>query len=78
MKTDAPGNPGIPPRWTSSAKSGVGTACNAISHIWFTLAYGILDEIYCPRLDWACTRDMGFIVTDGREFFLKSGGIQNL
>jgi glucoamylase len=65
----APGWPGIPARWTSSAKSGVGTALSPTSRVWFTLSHGILDEIYHPRLDLACTRDMGLIVTDGQEFF---------
>ncbi|OGP81865.1 MAG: glucan 1,4-alpha-glucosidase [Deltaproteobacteria bacterium RBG_13_65_10] len=65
----APGWPGIPPRWTSSAKSGVGTALSPASRVWFTLSHGILDEIYYPRLDQACTRDLGLIVTDGRSFF---------
>jgi len=65
----APGWPGIPPRWTSSAKTGVGTALNQHSKVWFTLSHGILNEIYFPRVDQACTRDMGFIVTDGHEFF---------
>ena len=65
----APGWPGIPPRWTSSAKSGVGTALNQHSRVWFTLSHGILNEVYFPRVDQACTRDMGFIVTDGLEFF---------
>lgn len=65
----APGGPGIAPRWTSSAKSGVGTALNTTSHVWFTVSHGILDEIYYPRVDRACTRDMGLIVTDGQAFF---------
>jgi glucoamylase len=65
----APGWPGIPPRWTSSAKSGVGTALNHSSRVWFTLSHGIFDEIYYPRVDQACTRDMGMIVTDGKDFF---------
>ncbi|MGB8324929.1 MAG: hypothetical protein WCE52_18370, partial [Candidatus Acidiferrum sp.] len=65
----APGWPGIPPRWTSSAKSGVGTALNQHSKVWFTISHGILNEVYFPRVDQACTRDMGFIVTDGRDFF---------
>lgn len=64
-----PGHPGIPPRWTSSAKSGVGTALSSSSHVWFTLSHGIFNEIYYPRIDQACTRDMGLIVTDGRTFF---------
>jgi len=65
----APGQPGIPPRWTSSAKSGVGTSLNLTSRVWFTLSHGIFDEVYYPRLDQACTRDMGMIVTDGEDFF---------
>jgi glucoamylase len=65
----APGAPGIPPRWTSSAKSGVGSALNSASHVWFTLSHGIFNEIYYPRLDQACIRDMGMLVTDGSAFF---------
>ncbi|MGH7056982.1 MAG: glycoside hydrolase family 15 protein, partial [Acetobacteraceae bacterium] len=69
MSNPAPGGPGIAPRWTSSAKSGVGTALAARSHVWFTISHGILNEIYFPRIDEACTRDLGFIVTDGKDFF---------
>jgi glucoamylase len=65
----APGAPGIPARWTSSAKSGVGTALNPSSRVWFTLSHGIFNEIYYPRVDQACTRDLGLIVTDGKDFF---------
>src|SRR5258708_10749401 len=65
----APGGPGIPPSWTSSAKSGVGTALNQHSKVWFTLSHGILNEVYFPGVGQACTRDMGFIVTNGRDFF---------
>ncbi|HYM77280.1 MAG TPA: glucan 1,4-alpha-glucosidase [Candidatus Dormibacteraeota bacterium] len=65
----APGWPGIPPRWTSSAKSGAGTALNQHSKVWFTVSHGILNEVYFPRVDQACTRDMGFVVTNGRDFF---------
>lgn len=65
----APGWPGIPPRWTSSAKTGIGTALNQHSRVWFTLSHGILNEIYYPRVDQACTRDMGFLVSNGVDFF---------
>ncbi len=65
----APGWPGIPPRWTSSAKTGAGTALNQHSKVWFTISHGILNEVYFPRVDQACTRDMGFIVTNGVDFF---------
>jgi glucoamylase len=65
----APGWPGIPPRWTSSAKTGIGTALNPHSRVWFTLSHGILNEVYFPRVDQACTRDMGLIITDGVSYF---------
>jgi glucoamylase len=65
----APGWPGIEPRWTSSAKTGIGTALNLHSRVWFTLSHGILNEIYFPRVDQACTRDFGLIVTDGANYF---------
>ena len=65
----ASGWPGIPARWTSSAKTGVGTALSNKSRVWFTLSHGIFNEIYYPRIDQACIRDMGLIVTDGADFF---------
>jgi glucoamylase len=68
-KPFAPGWPGLPARWTSSAKSGIGTAVSRDSRVWFTLSHGILNEIYYPRVDHACTRDLGFIVTDGKAYF---------
>ncbi len=64
-----PGSPGIPGRWTSSAKSGIGKALNSLSRVSFTLSHGIIDEVYFPMEDQACTRDMELIVTDGKDFF---------
>ncbi len=66
---NAPGHPGIQPHWTSSAKSGVGTSITRESRVWFTVAHGILDEIYHPFIDSATTRDFGFVVTNGADFF---------
>jgi glucoamylase len=37
--------------------------------VWFTLSHGILNEVYYPRVDQACLRDLGLIVTDGHTFF---------
>ena len=59
----APGAPGIAPRWTSSAKVGVGTALNDFSPVWFTHSHGVLNEIYYPYPDSACTRDCELVVT---------------
>lgn len=65
----APGAPGITPRWTSSAKSGVGTALSRKSPLWFTLSHGILNEIYYPRVDNACTRDFELVITGPQVYF---------
>jgi len=65
----APGCPGSPARWTSSSKSGVGTAVSSQSRLWFTVSHGIINEIYYPNIDRADTRDFGLLVTDGLKFF---------
>src|SRR5881296_2170755 len=65
----APGWPGISPRWTSSAKEGVGTSASYQSRVWFTISHGILNEVYYPRIDQANTRDVEFLVADGDQYF---------
>jgi glucoamylase len=65
----APGAPGIAGKWTSSAKSGIGKSINANNPISFTISHGILNEVYYPREDNACTRDMELLVTNGKDFF---------
>lgn len=64
----APGSPGIAPRWTSSAKDGIGTAYSASSPVWFTLSHGIVNEIYYPHVDCPNTRDLQFLISDGETF----------
>ncbi|HEX7406039.1 MAG TPA: glucan 1,4-alpha-glucosidase [Candidatus Binatia bacterium] len=64
----APGHPGIAPRWTSSAKTGVGTAISGLSRVWFTISHGIVNEVYYPRIDQANTRDFGLLIADGAQF----------
>lgn len=62
--TAAPGAPGIPPTWTSSAKDAVGTAVG-VGRVWFTVGHGIVNEVYWPAVDHPQVRDLGFIVADG-------------
>jgi glucoamylase len=64
----APGAPGITPRWTSSAKDGIGTAYHTSSRLWFTLSHGIVNEVYYPHVDTPNTRDLQFLITDGETF----------
>src|SRR5579884_1270220 len=68
-ESNPPGYPGIPPTWTSSAKTGFGTAAGAQSRIWFTTSHGIIDEIFFPYIDQPNTRDLGLLISDGSTFF---------
>ena len=63
------GAPGLPPKWTSSSKDGVGTAYSTASSVWFTISHGILNEIYYPTIDRPQVRDMQFLVTNGAGLF---------
>lgn len=72
----APGQPGIAPTWTSSAKDVVGCALDS-ARIWFTLGFGIVNEVYYPRLDTPQIRDLGFIVADGRGFWSEVKRLEN-
>jgi glucoamylase len=64
-----PGRPGIAPRWTAGAKTAVGRSADEHSRVWFTIARGIVSEVYYPMTDQANSRDLGFLVADGLEFF---------
>jgi glucoamylase len=68
---DAPGEPGQPPRWVPSGKSGVGRALCDDSRVWFTIGQGILNEIAYPRIEQTAVRDFGLILTDGETLFAE-------
>ncbi|MEJ2392626.1 MAG: hypothetical protein P8019_14665, partial [Gammaproteobacteria bacterium] len=65
----APGSPGLPPTWTSSAKQMVGTALTD-SRVWFTVGHGVINEVYYPRVDIPQIRDLGFIIADNKGFWV--------
>lgn len=62
------GHPGATPTWQTARKTGVGTAWSERSRVWFTLARGIVTEVYYPRVDVANVRDLQFLITDGETF----------
>ncbi len=66
----APGRPGISPTWTSSAKDMIGMALGH-SRLWFTVGYGIVNEVYFPRIDVPQIRDLGFIIADDKGFWVE-------
>jgi glucoamylase len=66
----APGGPGLQPTWSSSNKEMVGCSADR-SRLWFTIGGGILNEVYYPRVDIPQIRDLGFIVADGKGFWVE-------
>ncbi|HEM8198886.1 TPA: glucan 1,4-alpha-glucosidase [Providencia stuartii] len=63
----ASGAPGSTATWTSSAKDMVGTAIGQ-GRVWFTVGYGILNEVYWPSCSTPQIRDLGFIIA-GDDFW---------
>src|SRR5687768_1681744 len=80
MKTafteEAPGEPGIPPTWCSSAKEMVGCSLGP-SRLWFTLGGGIVNEVYYPLADLPQIRDLGFIIADDDGFWIELKRLDN-
>src|ERR1051326_6367228 len=64
----APGAPGTAPTWTSSAKDMVGSS-HGPARLWFTLGFGIVNEVYYPRVDIPQIRDLGLIVAGPDGFW---------
>ncbi len=46
-----PGQPGNDAHWPTAAKQGFGAANTTRSKVWFTLADGVMTEVYYPTLD---------------------------
>src|SRR3954452_3307511 len=64
----APGAPGALSHFDLARKDCVGTARNTTSRIWFTVADGVLSDVYEPNVDTTNVETMQFIVTDGKSF----------
>ena len=65
---EAPGAPGLEPRWTSSEKDVVGTAYSTSSRLWWTISHGTVNELYHPSIDRPQVRDLELLITDGESF----------
>ncbi|RKS77521.1 glucan 1,4-alpha-glucosidase [Motilibacter peucedani] len=64
---------GAPARGTSShfdlaRKDCVGTAQNGRSKVWFTVADGVLSDVYWPTIDNTEVETLQYVVTDGSSF----------
>jgi glucoamylase len=57
-------------RWTTGNKDGVGTAPGAKSRVWFTLARGVVTEVFYPAVDSPNIRRLSVIVVAGDRIFI--------
>ncbi|CAM3657210.1 glucodextranase DOMON-like domain-containing protein [Kibdelosporangium persicum] len=64
----AQGGPGALSHFGLARKDCVGTARNTTSKVWFTVADGVLSDVYAPTIDNTNVETLQFIVTDGRTF----------
>ena len=66
----APPSPFAHPTWASARKDMVGASLGS-SRLWFTIAEGIVTEVYYPRIDIPQIKDLGFIIADDRGFWVE-------
>src|SRR5512144_86872 len=50
--------------WTTGAKQGLGTATTTSSKVWYTLAQGVMTDVFYPTLDHSDVQDLQFIIVD--------------
>jgi glucoamylase len=65
---DAPGGPGSLSHHDLARKDCLGTARNTASKIWYTVANGVLSDVYAPTVEATNVETMQYLVTDGSSF----------
>ncbi len=64
----APGGPGALSHFDLARKDCLGTARNTTSKVWYTVADGVLSDVYYPTVDNTNVETLQYIVTDGATF----------
>jgi glucoamylase len=64
----APGGPGAPSYFDLARKDCVGTAADSASKVWYTVADGVLSDVYEPTIDNTDVSTLQYVVTDGSTF----------
>ena len=64
----APDGPGALSHYDLARKDCVGTARNTSSRVWFTVANGVLSDVYYPTIDNTNVETLQYVVTDGSTF----------
>jgi glucoamylase len=66
--TAAPGSPGAASYFDEARKDCLGTAENTESKVWYTVADGVLSDVYEPTVDNTDVQTLQYVVTDGSTF----------
>jgi glucoamylase len=64
----APGAPGAPSYFDLARKDCLGTAANSGSKVWYTVAGGLLSDVYERTIDNTNVSTLQYVVTDGSTF----------
>ena len=65
---DPQGAPGALSHFDLARKDCFGTARNTTSKVWYTVAGGVLSDVYYPTIDNTNVETLRYIVTDGKTF----------
>jgi glucoamylase len=65
---EAPGAPGAQSYLDVARKDCFGTARNTTSKVWFTVAGGVLSDVFSPSIEATNVSTVQYIVTDGHTF----------
>jgi glucoamylase len=66
--TSASDGPGALSHFDLARKDCIGTARNTTSKVWFTVADGVLSDVYSPTIDNTNLETLQYVVTDGQSF----------
>jgi glucoamylase len=64
----APDGPGAVSHFGLARKDCLGTARNTTSKVWFTVANGVLSDVYYPTIDNTNVETLQYVVSDGSTF----------
>jgi glucoamylase len=64
----APGGPGALSHFDDARKDCLGTSANSTSKVWYTVAGGVLSDVYYPTIDNTNLEALQYVVTDGSSF----------
>jgi len=64
----APDGPGALSHFGLARKDCLGTARNTTSKVWYTIANGVLSDVYYPTIDNTNVETLQYVVTDGSTF----------